>query len=121
VPLLRALYHDDGAVHLGGRSHVEVQRFAVLRWCKNWGAGERRLQLIKRLLGLNGPGESLVFLQEPIEGQAFLAEPRNEAAQGGKAPQHLLDPLEVLNRTHSFEGYNLFGVDLDASMGDDVS
>jgi hypothetical protein len=121
VPLLCALYHDDGAVHLGGRSHVEVQRFVVLRWCKNWGAGERRLQLIKRLLGLDGPGESLVFLQEPIEGQAFLAEPRNEAAQGGKAPQHLLDPLEVLNRTHSFEGYNLFGVDLDASMGDDVS
>jgi hypothetical protein len=43
VPLLRALYHDDGADHLGGHSHVEVQRFAVLRWCKNWGAGERRL------------------------------------------------------------------------------
>jgi hypothetical protein len=27
-----------------------------------------------------------VFLQEPVEGQAFLAEPRDEAAQGGKAP-----------------------------------
>jgi hypothetical protein len=36
-----------------------------------------------------------VFLQEPVEGQAFLGEPRDEAAQGGKAPQHLLDPLEV--------------------------
>jgi hypothetical protein len=62
-----------------------------------------------------------VFLQESVEGQAFLAEPRDEAAQGGKAPQHLLDPLEVSNRTHSFEGCNLFGVGLDASLGDDVS
>jgi hypothetical protein len=43
MPLLRALYYNDGADHLGGRSHVEVQRFAVLRRCKNWGAGERRL------------------------------------------------------------------------------
>jgi hypothetical protein len=43
VPLLRALYHNNGADHLGGCSHVEVQRFAALRWCKNWGAGERRL------------------------------------------------------------------------------
>jgi hypothetical protein len=30
VPLLCALYHDDGANHLGGRGYVEVQRFAVL-------------------------------------------------------------------------------------------
>jgi hypothetical protein len=30
--------------------------------------GERRLQLVKRLLGLDGPGEALVFLQEPVEG-----------------------------------------------------
>jgi hypothetical protein len=37
------------------------------------------------------------------------------------APQHTLDPLEVLNQTHPFEGCNLFGVDLDASLGDDVS
>jgi hypothetical protein len=76
--------------------------------------GEGRLQLVKCLLGLDGPGEQL-------EGQGFLAEPRDEAAQGGKAPQHLLDPLEVPNRTHSFEGCNLFGVGLDASLGDDVS
>jgi hypothetical protein len=62
-----------------------------------------------------------VFLQESVEGQAFLAEPRDEAAQGSKAPQHLLDPLEVSNRTHSFEVCNLFGVGLDASLGDDVS
>jgi hypothetical protein len=62
-----------------------------------------------------------VFLQEPVEGQAFLAEPRNEVAQGGKAPQHLLDPLEVSNRTHSFEGSNLLEVGLDASLGDNVS
>jgi anthranilate/para-aminobenzoate synthase component II len=32
-----------------------------------------------------------------------------------------LDPLEVLNRTHSFEGSNLFRVGLDASLGDNVS
>jgi hypothetical protein len=33
-----------------------------------------------------------VLLQELVEGQTFLAEPRDEAALGGKAPQHLLHP-----------------------------
>jgi hypothetical protein len=32
-----------------------------------------------------------------------------------------LNPLEVSNRTHPLEGSNLFGVGLDASLGDDVS
>jgi hypothetical protein len=32
-----------------------------------------------------------------------------------------LDPLEDSNQTHSFEGSNLFGVGLDASLGDNVS
>jgi hypothetical protein len=40
VPLLRALHYDDGADHLGGRGHVEVQRFAVLRRCEDWGVGK---------------------------------------------------------------------------------
>jgi hypothetical protein len=31
VPFLRALHHDHSADHLGGRDHVELQRFAVLR------------------------------------------------------------------------------------------
>jgi hypothetical protein len=44
-----------------------------------------------------------------------------DTAQGGKAPQHLLDPLEVSNWAHSLEGSNLFGVGLDASLGDNVS
>jgi hypothetical protein len=110
VPLLRALYYDDGADHLGSCDHVEVQRFAILRWCEDWGMGKGRLQLIERLLGLDGLGEPLMLLEEPVEGQALLAEPRDEAAQGGKAPQHLLDPLEVPNQAHSFEGCNLFGV-----------
>jgi hypothetical protein len=56
VPLLRALYYDDGADHLGGRGYVEVQRLAVLRQRKARGVGEGRLQLVKRLLGLDGPG-----------------------------------------------------------------
>jgi hypothetical protein len=62
VPLLRALYYDDSADHLSGRGDVEVQRLAVLRRRKNRGVGERRLQLVKRLLGLDGPGEALMFL-----------------------------------------------------------
>jgi hypothetical protein len=62
-----------------------------------------------------------MLLEEPVQGQALLAELRDEAAQGGKAPQHPLDPLKVPNRTHPFEGCNLFGVSLDASLGDDVS
>jgi hypothetical protein len=74
VHLLCALYHDDSADHLGGRGYVEVQRLAVLRRRENRGVGECRLQLVKGLLGLDGPGELLVFLQEPVEGQAFLAE-----------------------------------------------
>jgi hypothetical protein len=36
-----------------------------------------------------------VLLQEPVEGQAFLTEPRDEAAQGGEAPQHLCTPLRT--------------------------
>jgi hypothetical protein len=39
VPLLRALYYGDGADHLGGHGYVEVQRFAVLRRCKDWSVG----------------------------------------------------------------------------------
>jgi hypothetical protein len=38
-----------------------------------------------------------------------------------KAPQHLLDPLEVSNRAHPLEGRDLFGVRLDAPLGDNVS
>jgi hypothetical protein len=74
MPLLRALYHDYGADHLGGRGYVEVQRLAVLRRRKVRSVGEGRLQLVKRLLGLDAPGEPLVFLKEPVEGQAFLTE-----------------------------------------------
>jgi hypothetical protein len=48
--------------------------------------GKRRLEFVKRLLGLDGLGEALVLLQEPVEGQAFFAEPQDEVAQGGKAP-----------------------------------
>jgi hypothetical protein len=68
VPLLRALYYDDSTNHLSGRGDVEVQRLAVLRQHKNRGMGECRLQFVKRFLGLNGPGEALVFLLEPVEG-----------------------------------------------------
>jgi hypothetical protein len=61
-----------------------------------------------------------VLLQKPVERQALFNELRDEAAQGGKAPQHLLDPLEVLNRPHSIEGCNLLGVGLDPSLGNDI-
>jgi hypothetical protein len=43
VPLLRAFHHDDSADHLGGRSHLEVQRLAVLRQYEDWRVGEGRL------------------------------------------------------------------------------
>jgi hypothetical protein len=58
VPLLRSLYNDDSTDHLSGCGDVEVQRLAVLRRRKNRGVGECRLQLVKRLLGLDGPGEA---------------------------------------------------------------
>jgi hypothetical protein len=32
-----------------------------------------------------------------------------------------LDPLEVSNRAHLIEGHDLFGVGLDAPLGDDIS
>jgi hypothetical protein len=30
--------------------------------------GERLLEFVKRLLGLDGPGEALVLLQKPVKG-----------------------------------------------------
>jgi hypothetical protein len=62
-----------------------------------------------------------VFLQEPVEGQAFLAEPRNEATQGGEAPNTFWTPLRsrigpIRSRAATFSG-----VGLDASLGDNVS
>jgi hypothetical protein len=45
VPLLRALYYDDGADHLGGCGYVEVQRFAVLRRCEDWGVARDAFSL----------------------------------------------------------------------------
>jgi hypothetical protein len=68
VPLLHALYYDDDADHLGGRGYVEVQRFAVLGRCKDWGVGEGRLQLVECLLGLDISREPLMLLQQPVEG-----------------------------------------------------
>jgi hypothetical protein len=62
-----------------------------------------------------------VFLQEPVEGQTFLAEPRDEVAQGGKAAQHLLHPLKVSNWAYPVEGRDFLGVGLDAPLGDNVS
>jgi hypothetical protein len=82
--------------------------------------GEHRLESVKRSLGLDGPGEALMLLQESVEGQTLFAEPRDEAAQGGKAPQHLLDPLEVSNRDHPVEGCDLFRVGLNASLENDI-
>jgi hypothetical protein len=61
-----------------------------------------------------------VLLQEPVEEQPLLAEPQNKMAQGGEAPQHLLDPLKVSNRAHPLEGRDLLGVGLDPPLGDDV-
>jgi hypothetical protein len=121
VPFLRAFYHDYGADHLGGRGHVELQRFAILRRFEDRGVGQGCLQLVERVLGLGGPGEALVLFEEAIEGQALFAEPRDEATQGGKAPQHLLYPFEVSNWAHSLEGGNLLGVGLDAPLGDYIS
>jgi hypothetical protein len=66
-------HHDDRADHLSGRSDVEVQRFVVLGRSEDRRMGERRLEFVERLLGLDGPGEALMLLQEPVEGQAFLA------------------------------------------------
>jgi hypothetical protein len=83
--------------------------------------GERHLELVKRLPGLDGPGETLVLFQESVEGQPLFAEPRDEAAQGDKAPQHLLYPLKVSNRAHPLEGCDLLGVGLDALLGNYVS
>jgi hypothetical protein len=63
VPFLRALHHDDGAEHLSGCGHIELQGFAVLRWREDWGVCQGCLQLVERVLGFGGPGEALVFLE----------------------------------------------------------
>jgi hypothetical protein len=75
VPFLCSFYYDDHADILGGCRDVEVQRLAVSRRCEDWRVREHRLQLVQRVLGLDGPGEALVLLQELVEGQALLAKP----------------------------------------------
>jgi hypothetical protein len=85
VAFLRSLHNDDRADHLGSRRDVEVQKLAALRRREDRRVSERCLQLVERLLGLDDPGEAFVLLPEPIEGQALLAELRDEMAQRGKA------------------------------------
>jgi hypothetical protein len=68
VPFLRALHYDYGADHLGGCGHVELQGFTVLWRREDRGVGQGCLQLVKRVLGLSGPGEALVLFEEVIEG-----------------------------------------------------
>jgi hypothetical protein len=80
VPFLRSFYYDDRADHLGGRRDLEIQRLTVSRRREDWCMRERCLQLVPRLLGLDGPGEALVLLQESVEELVLLAEPRDEAA-----------------------------------------
>jgi hypothetical protein len=62
VSFLCSLHHDDRADHLGGRSDVEVQRFAVLGWHEDRRAGEHRIEFVQHLLGLDGLGEAFVLL-----------------------------------------------------------
>jgi hypothetical protein len=68
VTFLYSFHDDDRTDHLGGRRNVEVQRLAVLGRCEDRRMGECCLQLVERLLGLDGPGEALMLLQEPVEG-----------------------------------------------------
>jgi hypothetical protein len=62
-----------------------------------------------------------VLLQEPVEGQTFLTKSRDESAQGGKAPQHLMHPFKVSNWAHPIKGCDLFGIGLDTPLGNNVS
>jgi hypothetical protein len=66
MPILHLLYYDDHADYLSGHRDVEVQRLAVSRWCED--RLVCRLELVQRVLGLNGPGEALVLLQESVKG-----------------------------------------------------
>jgi hypothetical protein len=68
VPFLRTLYHDDRADHLGGCGNVKVQRLAILGQSEDRRVGERRLEFVKRLLGLDGPGTTR---NRPLEHQIF--------------------------------------------------
>jgi hypothetical protein len=63
MAVFRSLHYDDRANHLGGRSDIEVQRFAVLRRREDRCVGERRLELVESLLGLDGPGERSCFFR----------------------------------------------------------
>jgi hypothetical protein len=72
--------------------------------------GEHRLEFVQRLLGLDSLGEALVLLQEPVEVQALFAEPRNEAAQGDKAPNTFWTPLRsrigpIQSKAKTFQGW----------------
>jgi hypothetical protein len=62
-----------------------------------------------------------MLFQESVEGQPLFAEPRDEAAQGGKAPSTFWTPLRSRIGPIRLRAVTFSGVGLDAPLGNYVS
>ena len=119
VSLFFSFYHQGGTNHLHGGRDVEQKRFFVGRRDQDRGLCQELLDLVKRLLGLERPFETVGLLQEPIDGETSFAEARDKAAECGEAPYNSLNPLYILNRAHSCDGLDFLQVGFDDMLGDD--
>ena len=102
----------------GGRN-VEQKWFPIGWGDKDQGLCQKLLDLVKCLLGLGHPFETVGLLQEPIEGETSFTKMRDKAAERGEATCNSLYPLYVLNRAHPRDGRDLLRVGFDAMLGDD--
>ena len=104
MSLFFSLHHQGDADHLCGGRNIEQKRFPVIWGDQDRGLCQELLDLVKCLLGLGRPFETVSLLQKPIEGETSFVEARDEVAERGEAPYNSLYPLYVLNRAHSHDG-----------------
>ena len=80
--------------------------------------GERLLQVPERGVGLVIPYELIRFLEEPVQGERLLTEPRDEATQRGNAACKPLGVLEVLRILQHLDGLDFVRIGFNPSLGD---
>ena len=74
VSLFFLLYHQGGADHLRGGHNVEQKGFPIGWRDQDQGLHQELLDLVKCLLGLGRPFETVGLLQEPIEEETSFTE-----------------------------------------------
>ena len=100
MPLFLPLGYYSHADHLGRCGDIE-QEGLIPGWRYQDGRmGEQCFELGEGFFGLGGPRKAFRFPQEAVQGQAFFAKARDEAAQSRKASHNLLYTLEVSDWPH---------------------